>query len=154
LDKGAGITSTDNRVGTNLGAWASNTGPGQMVGKMFSTDNQSARNKLKLYAGNMLLELKALKNLPAAMMNSNMELQQNLANIAGGDNVDAGTLRESMRLVKELVEANRGNADKKVGGMSPAPSGDGATETKTYGGVTYMKKPGTTGKNKSDWVPQ
>lgn len=153
LDKGMGVTSTDNRVGSNLGAWASNTGPGQLVGKMFSTENQSARNKMKLYAGNMLLELKALKDLPASMMNSNMELQQNLANIAGGDNVDAGTLRESVRLAKELVSANKVEADKAIE-SEDTPSVGGAPKTKLYQGVTYVQKPGTTGKNKSDWIPQ
>jgi hypothetical protein len=136
LDNNKGITSTKRGVLDNAVSWAQNTGPGQVLGKMGGTTNQSARNNIESLATNLVLELKNVKGLGASQMNSNMELQRYLTAVAGGNNYDAEALREVVKNARGML-------------------GGGASEqaTKTYQGVTYRQKPGTTGKNKSDWEP-
>ncbi len=140
LDKNAGITNPERGSAENVISWAQNTGLGQTVGKMLGTTNQTARNNIENLAMNLVLELKNVKGLGASQMNSNMELQKYLTAVAGGQNYDAVSLRNAVRNARSLL------------GASSSSSG-GGEETKTYQGVTYRKKPGTSGKNKSDWEP-
>jgi hypothetical protein len=114
LDKNKGITSTKRGVLDNAVSWAQNTGPGQVLGKMGGTTNQSARNNIESLATNLVLELKNVKGLGASQMNSNMELQRYLTAVAGGNNYDAESLREVVKNARSLLGVGSG------GGGGPA----------------------------------
>ena len=81
-------------------------------------------------------------------------LYKEMAGRIGDPNVPTSQKRAAVETIREL-NSRYANVEYVPGGSTPpSPGAGGATETKTYGGVTYAKKPGTTGKNKSDWVPQ
>jgi hypothetical protein len=116
LDQNKGITSTSRGPLSNAISWAQNTGPGQVLGKMAGTTNQSARNNIENLATNLVLELKNAKGLGASQMNSNMELQRYLTAVGGGQNYDAESLRAAVKNARTLLGVS------KSGGAVPAPT--------------------------------
>jgi hypothetical protein len=110
LDRGEGIPSNSNRPMTNVKAWATNTGLGQTVGKVFATKNQDARNNLAQLASYLVLELKNAKGLSASQMNSNMELQRYLTAVAGGEQFSAQSLRDNIKRTRQLLTENGGGS--------------------------------------------
>jgi hypothetical protein len=113
LDKNKGITSTKRGVLENAVSWAQNTGPGQVLGKMGGTTNQSARNNIESLATNLVLELKNVRGLGASQMNSNWELQRYLTAVAGGNNYDAEALREAVKNARSLLGVSGGGGPAK-----------------------------------------
>lgn len=79
LDKGGGITSTNNRAGTNIGAWVSRSSPGQIAGNMFGTKNQSARDSIAQTRPILLQAIMKATGMSAKQMDSNVELKLYLA---------------------------------------------------------------------------
>ena len=79
LEKGGGITSTTNGMLDNLSASTSASGVGQTVGKMFGTDNQSARNDVAMTRPALLAALMKATGMSAKQMDSNAELKLWLA---------------------------------------------------------------------------
>ena len=57
LDQGGGITNTNKGTLDNSVAWASSSAPGQLVGKMLGTKNQSARNEIEMTRPALLAEI-------------------------------------------------------------------------------------------------
>lgn len=75
LEKGGGITSTKNGSVSNFGAAVSSSGIGQTAGKMFGTDNQSARNDIAMTRPALLAALMKATGMSAKQMDSNAELK-------------------------------------------------------------------------------
>lgn len=78
LKKGGGITSTESGIG-NVPAYLSSTGAGQAAGKMFGTQNQSARNTIVQSRPLLLAAIKNATGMSAKQMDSNVELKMYLA---------------------------------------------------------------------------
>ena len=128
LNKNEGITNTQRGPLKNAMSWVQNTAPGQLVGKMAGTENQSARNQIQNLATNLVLELKNLKGLGASQMNSNMELQRYLGAVAGGQDYDYQAMKKAVENARSL--------------MGAASAGSSGGEEKTINGVTYVKRNG------------
>lgn len=75
LDQGGGITNTNKGTLDNSVAWASSSPPGQMVGKMLGTKNQSARNEIEMTRPALLAALMKATGMSAKQMDSNAELK-------------------------------------------------------------------------------
>jgi hypothetical protein len=75
LDEGGGVTSTNKKWGSNAGAYLSSSSAGQMAGKMFGTDNQSARNDIAMTRPALLAALMKATGMSAKQMDSNAELK-------------------------------------------------------------------------------
>ena len=75
LDKLGGITSTQNRAGTNIGAYLSTTGAGQLTGRMFGTEAQSERNKIAQTRPLLMTQIMSALGLSAKQLDSNAELK-------------------------------------------------------------------------------
>ena len=103
LDKGGGITVQGEGV-SNIPAYAANTEIGQTVGRMFGTENQTQRELFKSQRQNLLSELKNAKNLPASMMNSNVELINFLQSM-GDTKMNSETLRGIIARAKPIFDA-------------------------------------------------
>lgn len=117
LDRNKGITNTERSPLSNALSWAQNTGIGQVGGKIAGTTNQKARNNIESLATNLVLELKNAKGLSASQMNSNMELQRYLTAVAGGNNYDAGSMKDVVRRARTLIGSPSAQA-----GTAPAPT--------------------------------
>jgi hypothetical protein len=79
LEKGGGITSTGKGNLDNAGAWIASSGLGQTAGKMFGTNNQSARNDIAMTRPALLAALMKATGMSAKQMDSNAELKLWLA---------------------------------------------------------------------------
>ena len=77
LKEGGGITTKDNTF-KNIPAFISSTGVGQTTGKLFGTQNQSARNTISQSRPLLLQAIKKATGASAKEMDSNVELQMYL----------------------------------------------------------------------------
>ena len=77
LKKGGGITTTENTF-MNVPAYLSSTGAGQAAGKLFGTQNQSARNTIVQSRPLLLAAIKNATGMSAKQMDSNVELKMYL----------------------------------------------------------------------------
>jgi hypothetical protein len=75
LDKLGGITSTQNRPGTNVSAYLSTTGAGQLTGRIFGTEAQSERNKIAQTRPLLMTQIMSALGLSAKQLDSNAELK-------------------------------------------------------------------------------
>lgn len=75
LDKGGGITSTTNSAQANIMPAMSSSGMGQAAGKLFGTENQSARNDIAMSRPALLASLMKATGMSAKQMDSNAELK-------------------------------------------------------------------------------
>ena len=111
LEKGGGITSTNNSGVGNVLPALSSSGVGQAAGKIFGTQNQSARNDIAMARPALLAALMKATGMSAKQMDSNAELKLWLST-ATDPTLD--------------VESNRralANIEKKyLGGSSSAPT--------------------------------
>jgi hypothetical protein len=77
LKEGGGITTKENTF-KNIPAFISSTGVGQTTGKLFGTQNQSARNTISQSRPLLLQAIKKATGASAKEMDSNVELQMYL----------------------------------------------------------------------------
>lgn len=75
LEKGNGITNTDNGSLSNIAASISSSGVGQVVGKAVGTKNQSERNTIAMTRPALLASLMKATGMSAKQMDSNAELK-------------------------------------------------------------------------------
>lgn len=130
LKQGSGITDPKGSALSNARAFAEASGPGQLVGKIVGSDNQSARNEIALKRPLLLTALKKSLGLSAQMLNSNAELklwlqtatdptldiQANMSALANLDRMYGnGTLFEGGEQPKPRVSGG------KIGAPSMAP---------------------------------
>lgn len=75
LEKSGGIVNPQASALENIGAAASSSGAGQMVGKIIGTKNQSLRNDIEQTRPLLLSAIKNATGMSAQQMNSNAELK-------------------------------------------------------------------------------
>lgn len=75
LESGGGITSTKKDGLSNVGPAIASSPVGQAVGKMFGTNNQSARNDIAMARPALLAALMKATGMSAKQMDSNAELK-------------------------------------------------------------------------------
>jgi hypothetical protein len=75
LDKLGGITSTQNRAGTNIMAGLSSSGLGQATGRLLGTEEQSERNKIAQTRPLLMTSIMQAMGLSAKQLDSNAELK-------------------------------------------------------------------------------
>lgn len=75
LDKLGGITSTRNRVGTNIAAGLSSSAAGQFTGRLLGTEAQSERNKIAQTRPLLMTTIMQAMGLSAKQLDSNAELK-------------------------------------------------------------------------------
>jgi hypothetical protein len=75
LDKLGGITSTRNRVGTNIAAGLSSSAAGQFTGRLLGTEAQSERNKIAQTRPLLMTTIMQAIGLSAKQLDSNAELK-------------------------------------------------------------------------------
>lgn len=79
LDKLGGITSTQNRPGSNIMAGISSSGLGQATGRLLGTEAQSERNKIAQTRPLLMTSIMQAMGLSAKQLDSNAELKLWLA---------------------------------------------------------------------------
>lgn len=75
LDRLGGITSTRNRVGTNIAAGLSSSAAGQFTGRLLGTEAQSERNKIAQTRPLLMTTIMQAMGLSAKQLDSNAELK-------------------------------------------------------------------------------
>lgn len=75
LNENNAITSTKNRKGTNVGAYISSSGVGQVTGRILGTESQSERNTIVQTRPLLLAAIKNALGMSAKQMDSNAEMQ-------------------------------------------------------------------------------
>ena len=122
LQKGGGITSTANSgVGNVLPSLAS-SGAGQAVGRLFGTQNQSARNDIAMARPALLAALMKATGMSAKQMDSNAELKLWLST-ATDPTLDV----ESNRRALDNIERKYLGANRPAGGGQMTSGRIGAT---------------------------
>lgn len=105
LNDAGGIVSNERNLWENISSSLQGSTVGQFLGGTVGTKEQTLRDNLESSRGQLLLELKNAKNLPAAMMNSNMELQRQLKNLGEGP-ISYETYSDILRRSRKLLNAN------------------------------------------------
>jgi hypothetical protein len=137
LKTGGGITSPDQDTLSNIGAGIASSAPGQMVGRLVGTNNQSARNTISQMRPLLLNSIKQATGMSAKQMDSNAELKLYLsastdptldfqANLQAMDNLDkqfgtgavSAKLREQYPWLSKEKSPARGQST-----STPVPSG-------------------------------
>lgn len=120
LKKGGGITTKENTL-MNVPAYLSSTGAGQQAGKLFGTQNQSARNTIVQSRPLLLAAIKNATGMSAKQMDSNVELKMYLA-AATDPSLDYEANMAALNQLEELYGLNGKTATGGVGGGSSFPS--------------------------------
>ena len=144
LEEGGGITSTENGTMGNLAASTSSSDVGQTVGRMFGTNNQSARNDVAMTRPVLLAALMKSTGMSAKQMDSNAELKLWIAT-ATDPKLDVESNRRALNAIeKKYFSAQTGGAAD--GAAKPAtpkgiPSG-WALHTDANGNKAYVSPDG------------
>ena len=109
LDEANAVTSTQNRAGTNFGAWASNTGLGQTVGGMLGTKNQAMRDQIAQQRPILLQAIMKATGMSSKQMDSNAELKLYLAT-ATDPTKSVQANRKALDMIEKLYGSGAGNA--------------------------------------------
>ncbi len=120
FDKGA-IPSDKEGAMTNVQAWARNTGVGQLGGRMFGTEEQTARNEIQSARLRLMNAIKNATGMSAQQLNSNMELKtwlDSMTNLQGSYESNIGILDS---LEKSFGSPKRRAADKNPSPDEPPP---------------------------------
>jgi hypothetical protein len=132
LNDAGGIVSNKRNLWDNTSSRLQGSTVGQFLGGTVGTKEQTLRDNLESSRGQLLLELKNAKNLPAAMMNSNMELQRQLKNLGEGP-ISYESYTDILRRSRKLLNAHYQNTAAaegvSVGGAAPRTEGVGTRET-------------------------
>lgn len=119
LDKLGGITSTQNRPGTNVGAYLSTTGAGQLTGRIFGTEAQSERNKIAQTRPLLMTQIMSALGLSAKQLDSNAELKLWLS-AATDPTLDLESNKAALDNLENLL-AGKGKAKPGAPSAKPAP---------------------------------
>jgi hypothetical protein len=122
LDKLGGITSTQNLPGTNVGAYLSTTGAGQLTGRIFGTEAQSERNKIAQTRPLLMTQIMSALGLSAKQLDSNAELKLWLS-AATDPTLDLQSNKAALDNLENLL-AGKGKAKPGAPNTSPAPKSD------------------------------
>ena len=118
LKKGGGITTKDNTI-MNVPAYLSSTGAGQQAGKLFGTENQSARNTIVQSRPLLLAAIKNATGMSAKQMDSNVELKMYLA-AATDPSLDYEANMKALNQLEDLYGINGGASGAKNNANLPS----------------------------------
>ena len=132
LEKGGGITSTNKDATSNALASIQSSGVGQAAGKLFGTNNQSARNDIAMARPALLAALMKATGMSAKQMDSNAELKLWLST-ATDPTLDVQSNRKALENIEKKYmkggsrppppPGNTGGASESFGGGTPPPAG-------------------------------
>jgi hypothetical protein len=106
----SGITSTAQPGVSNIPAYLSSSGAGQMTGKLLGTENQSARNTIAQSRPLLLAAIKSATGMSAKQMDSNVELKLYLA-AATDPTLDYETNIKALNQLETLYGSKQPAAD-------------------------------------------
>lgn len=119
LDKLGGVTSTQNRPGTNFAAALSSSSVGQFTGRIFGTEAQSERNKIAQTRPLLMTTIMQAMGLSAKQLDSNAELKLWLS-AATDPTLDLEANRAALNSLENLLtNKNKGRSQ-----SNPAPKSD------------------------------
>ena len=118
LDAAGGITNPDKGGVANLTAGIASSGPGQSAGRLFGTQNQSARNTVAQQRPLLLQAIMKATGMSAKQMDSNAELKLYLAT-ATDPTLDVAANRRALDMIETLYGKAAGTAP----ADSPKPAG-------------------------------
>lgn len=118
LDEKGGITSTNNRWGSNLVAGIKSSETGQAVGRKFGTENQSLRNSIAQERPRLLHAIMKATGMSARQLDSNAELKLYLST-ATDPTLDVQANRRALDMIEKLYGSGAGNAPIAPDGGSP-----------------------------------
>lgn len=75
LNRNYGITSENNKPGSNFGAWLSSTAPGQWVGRLAGSENATARDDIRMSRPGLMQSIVKASGMSAKQIDSNAELK-------------------------------------------------------------------------------
>ena len=101
LNEGMGMPSTQNRIGSNIGAKLSGTGVGQWLGQVGGTENQKARDIINQTIPLLLADIKKKTGMTASEMNSEKELQMWLRTATDPNSTFEATMAQTENLRKK-----------------------------------------------------
>jgi hypothetical protein len=125
LDKLGGITSTQNRPGTNIGAALSSSPMGQLTGRVLGTETQSERNKIAQTRPLLMTTIMQAMGLSAKQLDSNAELKLWLS-AATDPTLDLEANREALRNLENLL-TGKGKKEK-APAAAPKPPAVGTVQ--------------------------
>ncbi len=109
LEKSGGITDPNAGALSNVGAAIKSSGPGQFVGRVFGTLNQSERNKIAQSRPILLAALKEATGMSARQLDSNAELKLWLS-AATDPQLDIEANRAALANIENFIAAKSGRA--------------------------------------------
>lgn len=109
LEKSGGITDPNAGALSNVGAAIKSSGPGQFVGRVFGTQNQSERNKIAQSRPILLASLKEATGMSARQLDSNAELKLWLS-AATDPQLDIEANRAALANIENFIAAKAGRA--------------------------------------------
>ncbi len=109
LEDNGGITSPQNRFGSNIVAGVSSSGVGQSLGRMLGTDNQSSRNTIAQTRPILLQAIMKATGMSSKQMDSNAELKLYLAT-ATDPTLDIASNRRALDMIDKLYGSGAGTA--------------------------------------------
>lgn len=130
LNEGMGIESTQNRLGSNLGAWAGSTGIGNWAGRKFGTENASMRDSIDQTRPLLLADIKKATGMTASEMNSDKELQMWLS-VATDPTKGYESNMRALQILEKKFGLGRGN-EKNNPFLNAPPAAVGANVTVDY----------------------
>jgi len=122
LDKLGGITSTQNRAGTNIMAGLSSSPMGQFTGRMLGTEAQSERNKIAQTRPLLMTTIMQAMGLTAKQLDSNAELKLWLSS-ATDPTLDLEANREALSNLETML-TGKGKSKPAAPSTKPAPKSD------------------------------
>jgi predicted nucleic acid-binding Zn ribbon protein len=130
LNEGMGIESTQNRLGSNLGAWAGSTGIGNWAGRKFGTENASMRDSIDQTRPLLLADIKKATGMTASEMNSDKELQMWLS-VATDPTKGYESNMRALQILEKKFGLGRGD-EKNNPFLNAPPAAVGANVTVDY----------------------
>jgi hypothetical protein len=120
LDKLGGITSTQNRAGTNIMAGLSSSGLGQATGRLLGTEEQSERNKIAQTRPLLMTSIMQAMGLSAKQLDSNAELKLWLS-AATDPTLDLESNRAALNNLENML-TGKGKPTSRTPGAPNAPA--------------------------------
>lgn len=148
LDQAGGITNPDRGALSNMRSYASNTGPGQLVGSMAGTKAQSIRNTIEQTRPLLINAIRQATGMSAKAMDSNAELQFYLK-AATDPTLDVKANKAALQKLEQLYGLS---APPLSGATAPPPTPDqiqqqmpnaAAGMAAPMGGATHRYDPAT-----------
>lgn len=123
LHKAGGIVDKDAGVVANVGNYLQSSAPGQLAGRVFGTENQSTRNKIKQARPLLLQAIRQATGMTGKQMDSNVELQLYLS-AATDPTLDIDANLEALDNIERLYGLGEGAAAPQAApGGRQAPEG-------------------------------